>query len=107
MHTFARMEDGEINDGFLGAEEMENRKALAASHGEGAMSWVEAVMLGAGHVTHMDQAATDEANAEASEASAGAGAGAAAFVSLSLEFFFFACSGRGRLFCAAAALVAD
>lgn len=46
------MEDGEIQDGFLGEEEMENRRTLAAAHGEGAgMSWVEAVLLGTRQVS--------------------------------------------------------
>lgn len=51
------MEDGEVNDGFLGDEEMTARKALASVHGEGTgMSWVEAVILGAGHVSADDDA---------------------------------------------------
>ena len=59
------MEDGEINDGFLGEVEMENRKALAGAHGEGAgMSWVEAVLLGAGQVTAADAAATKDVDIE-------------------------------------------
>lgn len=59
------MEDGEINDGFLGEEEMEQRKALAAAHGEGAsVSWVEAVMLGAGRVAPGDPATPGEADVE-------------------------------------------
>ena len=59
------MEDGEINDGFLGEVEMENRKALAGAHGEGAgMSWVEAVILGAGQVTAVDAAATRDVDIE-------------------------------------------
>lgn len=60
------MEDGEINDGFLGVEEMENRKALADAHGEGGggMSWVEAVILGAGQVTAVDAAATKDVDIE-------------------------------------------
>lgn len=50
------MEDGEIQDGFLGEEEMRSRKALAAAHGdEGtSVSWVEAVLLGAGRVAPVD-----------------------------------------------------
>lgn len=45
------MEDGEINGGFLGDHEMEERKALASAHGEGTnMSWVEAVLIGTGQV---------------------------------------------------------
>lgn len=40
-----------MNDGFLGEEEMAERRALAASHGNGTtISWVEAVILGAGSV---------------------------------------------------------
>lgn len=59
------MEDGEINDGFLGEVEMENRKALAGAHGDGAgMSWVEAVILGAGQVTAVDAAATRDVDIE-------------------------------------------
>lgn len=59
------MEDGEINDGFLGEVEMEDRKALAGAHGEGAgMSWVEAVILGAGQVTAVDAAATRDVDIE-------------------------------------------
>lgn len=49
------MEDGEINGGFLGDEEMQERKALASAHGEGTnMSWVEAVLIGTGQVKASD-----------------------------------------------------
>ncbi|CAN0232052.1 unnamed protein product [Ectocarpus sp. 4 AP-2014] len=43
------VEDGEINNGFLGEAEMENRKTLAAAYGD-EVSWVEAVLLGAKHL---------------------------------------------------------
>lgn len=50
------MEDGEVNDGFLGEKEMAERKALAAAHGDGTnISWVEAVILGARHLTSNDE----------------------------------------------------
>lgn len=55
------MEDGEIEDGFLGHHEMESRRALAASHGaEGSVSWVEAVLLGAGDIAPLNEAEDEE-----------------------------------------------
>lgn len=55
------MEDGEIEDGFLGHHEMESRRALAAAHGaEGSVSWVEAVLLGAGDIAPLNEAEDEE-----------------------------------------------
>lgn len=63
------MEDGEINGGFLGDAEMEDRKALAAVHGGTNMSWVEAVLIGTGQVKASD--VPDAAEARGQESSAG------------------------------------
>lgn len=50
------VEDGEVSSGgFLGDHEIAARKALAAVHGEGTgISWVEAVLTGAGAVNPDD-----------------------------------------------------
>ncbi|CAM9931914.1 unnamed protein product [Ectocarpus fasciculatus] len=53
------VEDGEINNGFLGEAEMENRKTLAAAYGDD-VSWVEAVLLGAKHLAPAGNAAASE-----------------------------------------------
>lgn len=53
------VEDGEINNGFLGEAEMENRKTLAAAYGDD-VSWVEAVILGAKHLAPASNAAASE-----------------------------------------------
>ncbi|CAN0400275.1 unnamed protein product, partial [Ectocarpus sp. 12 AP-2014] len=53
------VEDGEINNGFLGEAEMENRKTLAAAYGD-EISWVEAVLLGAKHLAPASNAAASE-----------------------------------------------
>lgn len=53
------VEDGEINNGFLGEAEMENRKTLASAYGD-EVSWVEAVLLGAKHLAPASNAAASE-----------------------------------------------
>lgn len=69
------VEDGEINDGFLGQAEMESRKTLTAAYGgeDSKVSWVEAVLLGAKHVTPAD---ADAAKAEVEGIEGGDGKGA-------------------------------